>query len=125
MIASIEPVMAGHRLVMDKRAIRQEQTQIQITRLQDMKGALKHDDRIDVLSAACEYWKDWLQVDVDEQAAINAAKAEEDYINMWVDDKRRGQIISEGRGGSGTSRVRTIYGGSGQKEQPNFLRRRR
>ena len=125
MISNIEPVMAAHRLVFNTKAIREEKTQIQITRLQDMKGALKHDDRVDVLSAACDYWRDWLQVDVDAEAAKNAAKAEEDYINMWVDDKRRGQLITEGRGGSGTSRTRTILGGSGPSQRPNFLRRRR
>ncbi len=125
MIDNIEPVLAGHRMVFDRRAIREEKTQIQITRLTDMKGALKHDDRVDVLSAACDYWRDWLQVDVDHQAAMNAAKAEEDYINMWVDDRRRGQIITEGRGGSGTSRTTTIFGGSGRQERPNFLRRGR
>ena len=124
MIGNIEPVMAGHRLVFNTRTIRDAETQKQITRLTDLKGALKHDDRVDVLSAACDYWRDWLQVDIDELAAKNLAKAEEDYINMWVDDKRRGQLISEGRGGSGTSRTRTIYGGSGPSDRPNFLRRR-
>ena len=125
MISNIEPVMAAHRLVFNSSAIRVEETQKHITRLTDMKGALKHDDRVDVLSAACDYWRDWLQVDVDDMAARNAAKAEEDYVNMWVDDRRRGQIISEGRGGSGTSRTRTIFGGSGQTQRPNFLRRGR
>jgi len=126
MISNIEPVMAAHRLVFNTSAIRVEETQKQITRLTDLKGALKHDDRVDVLSAACDYWRDWLQVDVDDLAAKNAAKAEEDYVNMWVDDRRRGQIISEGRGGSGTSRTTTIFGGSGSnKPRPNFLRRGR
>jgi len=125
MISNIEPVMASHRLVFDTKAIRQEKTQVQITRLTDMKGALKHDDRVDVLSAACDYWRDWLQVDVDAEAEKNMRKAEEEYLKMWSDDKRRGQLIIEGRGGSGTSRVRTIYGGSGPQQRPNFLRRGR
>ena len=90
-----------------------------------MKGALKHDDRVDVLSAACDYWRDWLQVDVDAEAEKNRLKAEEDYVNMWVDDSRRGQIITDARGGSGTSRVRNIYGGSDRGDRPNFLRRGR
>jgi hypothetical protein len=124
MIENIEPVMAAHRLVFNASTVRDEETQKQITRLTEMKGALKHDDRVDVLSAACEYWKDFLQVDVDEMAAKNARKAEEDYVNMWVDDKRRGQLISEGRG-SGTSRVTTVFGGSGPTKKPNFLRRGR
>lgn len=125
MISNIEPVMAAHRLVFNSKAIREEETQKQITRLTDIRGALKHDDRVDVLSAACDYWRDWLQVDVDDMAAKNAMKAEEDYINMWVDDTRRGQVISEARGGSGTSRVTTIHGGRPSGDRPNFLRRGR
>lgn len=122
MISNIEPVMAAHRLVFNTKAIRDEANQIQITRLTDMKGALKHDDRVDVLSAACDHWRDGLQVDVDEMAARNVAKAEEDYIQMWVDDSRRGQVISEARGGSGTSRVTTIFGNN-RPTRGSFLRR--
>ena len=122
MISNIEPVMAAHRLVFNTKAIREEPNQIQLTRLTDMKGALKHDDRVDVLSAACDHWRDGLQVDVDEMAARNIAKAEEDYIQMWVDDSRRGQVISDARGGSGTSRVTTIFGNNRPK-RGSFLRR--
>ena len=126
MIDNIEPVMAAHRLVFNSRAIRDEETQKQLTRLQDIKGALKHDDRVDTISAACEYWKEWLQVDVDAEAAKNMLKAEEEYVKMWTDDTRRGQIITEARGGSGTSRVRNIYNQARDNgERPNFLRRRR
>lgn len=124
MIDNIEPVLSAHRLVFNTRAIRDEETQKQITRLQDLKGALKHDDRVDVLSAACEYWKEWLQVDVDIEAEKNSRKAEEEYIKMWTDDARRGELITEARGGSGTSRVTTIYGGS-RSERPNVLARGR
>lgn len=122
MIGNIEPVMAAHRLVFNTKAIREEQNQIQLTRLTDVKGSLKHDDRVDVLSAACDHWRDGLQVDVDDMAARNMQKAEEDYINMWVDDTRRGQVISEARGGSGTSRVTTIFGND-RPTRGSFLRR--
>lgn len=121
MIASIEPVMGAHRLVFDTKVIRQEETQKQITRLADIRGALKHDDRVDVLAAACAYWKDGLRVDVDSMMAKNKLKAENDYINMWTDDSRRGQIITEARGGSGTSRVTSVLGS--RKKPRNFLRR--
>jgi len=122
-IDNIEPVMAAHRLVFNTSAIRDEENQKQITRLQDLRGALKHDDRIDTVSAACEFWKDWLQVDVDVEAAKNSRKAEEEYIKMWTDDVRRGEVITEARGGSGTSRVRNIFNESTSKTRPNFLRR--
>ena len=125
MLANLEPVMAGHRMVFNARAIRDDETQKQITRLTDLRGALKHDDRVDVLSAACEYWKPYIQVDVDEMAERNLRKAEEEYIKMWTDDTRRGEVISEARGGSGTSRVKTIYGGSSGGPRKTIFDRRR
>ena len=109
MLDNLEPVMAGHRLVFNARAINDEETQKQITRLTNLRGALKHDDRVDVLSAACEHWKSYIQIDVDEMASRNLRKAEDEYIKMWTDDSRRGQMLSEARGNSGTSRVTTIY----------------
>ena len=57
-IAALEPVMAQHRLVFDKRAICQEETQKQITRIFDKRGALPHDDRVDCLAAAVAHWED-------------------------------------------------------------------
>ncbi len=126
MISNIEPVMASHRLVFNSKAIREETTQKQLTRLTDAKGSLKHDDRVDVLSAACDFWRDWLQVDIEALSAKNAMKAEEDYVNMWVDDARRGELIREARGNSGTSRITTIFGGKDLSgARPNFLRRGR
>ena len=109
MLDNLEPVMAGHRLVFNARAINDEETQRQITRLTNLRGALKHDDRVDVLSAACEHWKSYIQIDVDEMAIRNLRKAEDEYVKMWTDDTRRGQMLSEARGNSGTSRVKTIY----------------
>ena len=109
MLSNLEPVMAGHRLVFNARAIRDEETQKQITRLTNLRGALKHDDRVDVLSAACEHWKPYIQIDVDMMADRNLRKAQDDYVKMWEDDTRRGQLISESRGGSGTSRVTNLY----------------
>ena len=122
MIDNIEPVMAAHRLVVDRRVIRVEENQLQLTRLTTSRGSLKRDDRVDVLSAACDYWRDGLQVDVDDMAARNALKAQNEYISMWTDDIRRGQVITDARGGSGTSRVTNWD--RDKTQAPNFLRRR-
>jgi hypothetical protein len=56
-LAALEPIMSQHRLVFDSKAARDETNQRQITRLTDRKGSLTHDDRVDVLSAACSYWE--------------------------------------------------------------------
>ena len=94
-LASLEPVMAQHRLVFDKRAISQEATQKQITRLHDAKGALAHDDRVDVLSSAIAYWEDALSTDIEHIIAKNQAKEQQEIYDSWINDDRRLGLFSE------------------------------
>ena len=89
MIEALEPVMSTHRLVFDRRAISQEQTQKQITRLFDKRGALPHDDRVDVLSAAVSHWEDLLSTDVDEVIARNRDAERQELVKTWLNDDRR------------------------------------
>lgn len=92
---SLEPVMSQHRLVMDTRTIRDEETQRQITRMQDSRGALAHDDRIDVLAAAVEYFKDALSLDVDTAVYKNANKKQERIYADWMSDARGIAILGD------------------------------
>ena len=99
-IASLEPAMTTHRLVFDRKAICQEETQKQITRIFEKRGALPRDDRVDCLAAAVSYWEDLLCTDVD---IIIAKKEEKDYqelIDTWVDDKRRMGLWSNNLSGA-------------------------
>lgn len=89
MIEALEPVMSSHRLVFDRRAISQEQTQKQITRLFDKRGALPHDDRVDVLSAAVSHWEDLLSTDVDQIIEANKEQERQEVIKTWLNDDRR------------------------------------
>jgi len=89
MIEALEPVMSSHRLVFDRRAISQEQTQKQITRLFDKRGALPHDDRVDVLSAAVSHWEDLLATDVDQVIATNKEQERQEIVKTWMSDSRR------------------------------------
>ena len=82
--------MGAHRLVMSPRAIRSEETQRQITRIYRERGALKHDDRIDVLAATVEYYEDYLGVDVDHAIAAARASDMDEQWKMMKDDSKRG-----------------------------------
>lgn len=97
MISMLEPIMASHRLCFNTKAIKEEETQKQITRLHEGRGALKHDDRVDVLSAAVAYWEDNLGVNIDNVIAKNKEKEQMDVIKDWMDDKRRARSILQGR----------------------------
>lgn len=96
MLESIEPVMAQHRLIIDKKAIKQEETQRQITRLHGSRGALRHDDRIDVLSAAVSFWKENLSVDVDNQVAKNKERLRLEEVDDWSKNFRASNAIGHG-----------------------------
>ncbi|MDL2272793.1 phage terminase large subunit [Desulfovibrio sp. OttesenSCG-928-I05] len=78
---TLEPVMAQHRLIVDKSLIRQdyESTQsyatehahkyqlfYQIARITRERGALSHDDRLDALAIAVAHWIDLMAVDADK-----------------------------------------------------------
>lgn len=94
-INTLEPIMAQHRLVMDTEVLKDKDNQIQITRMQEKRGALKHDDRVDVLAAAVSYWTDALAVDP-EREMVN--RQEEDYKNKvkeWMSNKRSIGILGE------------------------------
>lgn len=72
-IDTLEPVMNRHRLVIDldaaKKDILENQDHpnyslfYQMTRLTKERGALRHDDRIDVLSIGVAYWTEYMNRD--------------------------------------------------------------
>lgn len=92
-INTLEPVMGSHRLVFNKRAIKSEENQKQITRLYDTRGALKHDDRVDVLSAAVAYFEDTLGIDVDKKLAQWEEEEWNNMVDSWEDDGRRASLL--------------------------------
>ena len=78
----LEPVMNQHRLVVDKKVIRNDydscqhlppesalryQLIYQMTRITADRGALSNDDRLDALAMACQYWVDAMAQDADKR----------------------------------------------------------
>ena len=88
-IEYLEPVMSSHRLVFDRKAISQEETQKQITRIFDKKGALPKDDRVDVLAATVHHWEGMLSKDVDVIIEKNKQAERSAIVNTWLNDDRR------------------------------------
>jgi len=86
----LEPVMAQHRLCFDTKAIKDKETQYQITRLHSGRGSLAKDDRVDVLAATVSYWEDSLGLNVDKAIQKNRALEQNEIIKGWLSDKQRG-----------------------------------
>jgi hypothetical protein len=88
-IDTLEPVMNQHRLVIDPKVIIRDYDSVQhmppekaakymltyqMTRITKARGALAHDDRLDVLAMAVQYWVDQMASDAD--SAMRERKSE-------------------------------------------------
>lgn len=91
-IDTLEPVMSGHRLVVDQKVVEQDYNSAQgdikysliyqMTRITRDRGALAHDDRLDALSMAVGYWVEHMARDQDK--AVQSIRDK----NLGVDLKK-------------------------------------
>jgi hypothetical protein len=87
-IDTLEPIMNSHRLVVDDLIIKEDfklepdhQLFRQMTRITRDKGALRHDDQIDALAIACNYWVE--RMDRDQILSYNQHK--EDLLDQELE----------------------------------------
>ena len=80
----------------------------QLTHLTEARGALRHDDRVEVLANAMGYWAQYLNADAEEAERAAEEKAVKEYEEMlwrtavgkpWPTEKKRGagRPVSRGR----------------------------
>jgi hypothetical protein len=105
-IDTLEPVMNQHRLVVDPKVIEKDYNTVQdypvesqarymlfhqMTRITKDRGALIHDDRLDALQMAVQYWVDFMAADAETE--ISNRKEElfdkeiENFINGVMNKK--------------------------------------
>ena len=87
-IRILEPIMSQHRLVFNKKAIKDETNQRQLTRITERRGALKHDDRVDILASAVHHWDSALAISPDVQVVKNQERETKKMIKDWLGNKR-------------------------------------
>ena len=100
-IDSLEPVLNQHRLVVDRNVIDWDYSSnkdcapesrllymlfYQMSRMCREKGAVKHDDRIDVLAMAVKYYTDALAISAYEQVKLREREEFQDMLETWNDD---------------------------------------
>ena len=117
----LEPVMNQHKLVIDKKLIKQDyestqhlppeqslryQLMYQLTRVTAERGALSNDDRLDSLAMAVQYWVDAMAQDADRQ--INSRREEMlmDEINKVRQSASMGLAVITGHLGGDTSNMK-------------------
>jgi hypothetical protein len=88
-IDTLEPIMNSHKLVVDEGLIRDDfklepdhQLFRQMTRLTKDKGALRHDDQIDALAIAANYWVERM----DRDAILSFQQHKEDLLQAELDN---------------------------------------
>jgi len=100
-IDSLEPVLNQHRLVVNRSVIDWDYTSnkdsapesrllymlfYQMSRMCREKGAVKHDDRVDVLAMAVKYYTDALAISAYEQVKLRERDEFQDMLETWNDD---------------------------------------
>lgn len=105
-IDTLEPVMNQHRLIIDPKVIQRDydSTQhmppekaakymltYQMTRITKSRGALAHDDRLDVLAMAVQYWVDQMAADADKQIVARKDELLEQELDKFMSHLNMGR----------------------------------
>jgi len=111
-IDTLEPIMNQHRLIVDPKVIQKDYDSVQhhppekaqrymltyqMTRITADKGALAHDDRLDVLAMGCQYWVDQMAADADREIADRKQEllmAEIDKFMTGLNIGKKGSNVS-------------------------------
>jgi len=101
-IDTLEPVMMQHRLVFDPRVIQADLDGLrekqhyslfyQMARIMNERGALKHDDRLDVVAMAVAYWLEQLDVDAHKVELERREEELEKFLQEHVAGYQKTQL---------------------------------
>jgi hypothetical protein len=92
-IDTLEPVMSGHRLIVDQKLIEEDFNSAkdikyslfyQLTRITKDRGALNHDDRLDALAMAVNYWTEHMARDNDKAVSQIKDKNLQDELRKFM-----------------------------------------
>ena len=110
-IDTLEPVMAGHKLIIDPEVIKNDfktaqdypnesslkyQLIYQLSRLTRDRGAITHDDRLDALSIAIAYWTEQMAQDASQKMEDRKEELLREELQRFQDSfyKSRGSSVS-------------------------------
>lgn len=113
-IQKLEPALSSHRVVMDRKivlaSLKSDVSSVydgfsQMTKLTRERGALKHDDRIEILAEAVSHWQDMLKVDQEKAEQRAKDKAMDDEVRRLM--QRAGVRMPGGTGRAFIARRRS------------------
>ena len=112
-IDTLEPVMNQHRLVIDPKVVQKDYDSVQhmppdkgvkymltyqMTRIMKVRGALAHDDRLDVLAMAVQFWVDQMAADADSEIQIRKDDLLDAELDKFMSNLNFGTSSSEPSG---------------------------
>ena len=115
----LEPVMNQHKLVIDKKVIKQDyestqhlppesslryQLMYQMTRLTAERGALSNDDRLDSLAMAVQYWVDAMAQDAEQRIGARREEVLRGEIDKVLQSASMGLAVITGHIADGTGK---------------------
>ena len=95
----LEPVMNQHRLVVDPEVIQKDYESVQnrppekamrymlayqMTRITKDRGSLAHDDRLDVLAMAVQYWVDQMSANADQEILDRREQLLDEELDKFI-----------------------------------------
>lgn len=93
-IDTLEPIFGSHRLVVDRKVVQNDYESdvnknhrlfYQLTHITKDRGSLLHDDALDALAIAVNYWTEQMARDTDRAASEIHTKMIEDRLRGWAD----------------------------------------
>ena len=90
-IDTLEPVIAGHRLIVDKKLAEKDggcTLFYQMTHIIKERGALAHDDRIDALAIATAYWTEKMRQDAEKKAAQRHERDMQKELEVFISGRQ-------------------------------------
>ena len=109
-IDTLEPVMNQHRLVVDPKVIHKDYDSVQnmppekgikymltyqMTRITKQRGALAHDDRLDVLAMAVQYWVEQMASDADVEIKVRKEELLDNELEKFMSHLNMGAVDSK------------------------------
>jgi hypothetical protein len=94
---TLEPIIQGHRLIVDRRVIEKdlevchgdeegsEQYSLiwQMTHMHRERKALNHEDRLEALAMACQFYQDLMDRDADKMHAKHTSKLQDEELRKF------------------------------------------
>lgn len=109
-VSLVQPALSAHRLVFDTNVVRSDLEEVtrsgsaklgkfallefsglfQLTHMANQRGALRKDDRIDVLANALAYWAEYMALDSVVAEAAEKRKANEEFARLVMATQIKG-----------------------------------